>query len=104
MSHLSQDTSLLWGEWQWVKSIVFFTVTGRPWIQTPCSAGYTKTLIIRPEGIVEVYRNDTLAYRKTLQEFLDTPLFWGVSRDSLVTSSAPADGAEIIYVRKKRAG
>ncbi len=95
-----RDTSLLWGAWQWVKTAVFFTASGRPSIQTPCSAGYTETLIIRPEGIVEVYRNDTLAYRETLREFLDTPLDWGVSWDSLILNSVPVDGPVTIYVRE----
>ncbi len=59
----SRNTSLLPGEWKWVKTTVYFTISGRPSVQTPCSAGYTETLRIRPEGTVEVYRNDTLAYR-----------------------------------------
>ncbi|WP_397547050.1 hypothetical protein ABUL39_00690 [Rhodothermus marinus] len=99
MDRFPRDTSLLWGEWQWVKSVIStsFSIL----VQTPCSAGYTETLIIRPEGIVEVYRNDTLAYRKTLREFLDTPLEWGVNQDSLVTNSLPVDGSLEIFVRKR---
>jgi len=101
MDRFPRDTSLLWGAWRWVKTAVFFTVSGPPSVQTPCSAGYIETLIIRPEGIVEVYRNDTLAYRKTLREFLDTPLEWGVNQDSLVTNSLPVDGSLEIFVRKQ---
>lgn len=100
MDRFPRDTSLLWGEWRWVKTAVFFTVSGPPSVRTPCSAGYTETLIIRPEGIVEVYRNDTLAYRETLREFLDTPLLWGVNRDSLILNSVPVDGPITIYMRK----
>ncbi|WP_243663847.1 hypothetical protein [Rhodothermus marinus] len=100
MDRFPRDTSLLWGEWRWVKTAFFFTVSGRPLVRTPCSAGYTETLIIRPEGIVEVYRNDTLAYRETLREFLDTPLLWGVNRDSLILNSVPVDGPITIYMRK----
>ncbi len=100
MDRFPRDTSLLWGAWRWVKRTVFFTASGRPSVRTPCSAGYTETLIIRPEGIVEVYRNDTLAYRETLREFLDTPLDWGVSWDSLILNSVPVDGPVTIYVRK----
>ncbi|SHK22006.1 hypothetical protein [Rhodothermus profundi] len=93
------DTSLLPGTWQWVKTTVYFTTRGGPSVQTPCSAGYTETLRIRPGGIVEVYRNDTLVYRLSLQDFLDSYLVWGVNKDSLILSSVPVDGPEYIYVR-----
>ncbi len=102
VSRFSRNTSLLPGEWKWVKTTVYFTISGRPSVQTPCSAGYTETLRIRPEGTVEVYRNDTLAYRQSLQEFLDRHLIWGVYyRDLLILSSTPIDGAEHLYVRAR---
>ncbi|MDQ7040464.1 MAG: hypothetical protein Q9M35_05945 [Rhodothermus sp.] len=102
VSRFSRNTSLLPGKWQWVKTTAYATISERPWVQTPCSAGYTETLLIRPEGTVEVYRNDTLAYRQSLQEFLDRHLIWGIYyRDLLMLSSAPVDGLEHLYVRTR---
>jgi hypothetical protein len=95
----SQNPSLLWGSWSWMKTTYYFTVEGKPLVVTPCSAGYTETLVFQKKGYVEVYRSDTLVYRQPLQELLSGTV-WGVNRDSLIISTALRDGPESMYVRK----
>ncbi len=84
-SELSQDSTVLIGEWKWIRSRGTFGVS------TPRSTGQTETLIFTEDDTVEVYRNDKLERQTTWEDYLDHTQ-WGVKKDTLAISTAYIDG------------
>ena len=98
VSALSQDPSLLVGQWTWTRSTYFFTVDGTPVVQMPRSTGQTKRLIFTRDDTVEVYWDGQLIQSATYEEYLGQG-DWGVSERIFVRSTIALDGPEVVYER-----
>ena len=96
-SRFSQDSTLLVGEWHWRRTVCCFGDLG---VETPETTGETETLVVTENDSVEVYRNEKLEERTTLEDYLDRAQ-WGVTEDSLVVSTAYIDGPQDVYIRGK---
>jgi len=113
------NSEQLYGSWQWIKTEGGFIGSGGP-NNTPQSAGYTKKIIFKPEGVAQYFRNDTiigqikfsifkdtsgsqtsnLLHLENTQSYLDQRIsFQG--NDSLVLSDNALDGFYYFYSRIK---
>ena len=96
-SRFSQDSTLLVGEWHWSRTVCCFGDYG---VETPETTGEMETLVVTEDDSVEVYRNEKLEERTTLDDYLNRAQ-WGVTEDTLVVSLAYIDGPQDVYIRGK---
>jgi len=104
-------SELIVGKWEWVKSV-------SPWtgqVSNPQTAGYSMTLEFTSDGIMKVYKNDTLSNStnycieinstEPLRNFLiyDSGIRSQVyiGNDSLILNAAYVDGPVSSYIRLK---
>jgi hypothetical protein len=109
-STLSQDSTLLVGTWSWQRSTIYGP--GPVTTTTPASSERTETLVFEADGTHEIYRDGELEQRTTYEVRRSCndagcwfhllrdgreEMLWGVTANTLALSSAPVDGAEVVY-------
>jgi len=99
-SSYNQDSTLIIGSWEWLRTTYYFTSNGKPSTETPSSSNTTKKLVIKEDGTIEFYQNDELQEIKSSDSYLDNKL-WGVLADTLAISTAHVDGPESVYLRSE---
>lgn len=99
-SSYNQDSTLIIGSWEWLRTTYYFTSNGKPTTETPSSSNTTKKLVIKENGTIEFYQNDELQEIKSSDSYLDNKL-WGVLADTLAISTAHVDGPESVYLRSE---
>ena len=109
---VSQANQLILGQWEWVKSLS--NSTGPTLEYTPRLAGYTRQMEFLQNGVVNLYRNDSLTgtatfsidsgtYSSSLTLVLDGNANYDfrVSDDYLGFDNRPVDGPAEFFVRRK---
>jgi len=99
-SSYNQDSTLIVGSWEWLRTTYYFTPDGKPSTETPSSSSSTKKLVIKEDGTIQFYQNNELQEIKSSDDYLDNKL-WGVLADTLAISTAHVDGPESVYLRSE---
>ena len=57
---LSESERRIIGEWNWIESVYYYTVSGVPYVMNPDTLGYPITCRFEEDGTYRIFRNATL--------------------------------------------
>jgi hypothetical protein len=118
---LSQSEKQIVGQWNWIQSVYYYTVSGTPYVMNPDSLGYSVYLVFNEDGTFVTYRNfipenpgtywfETIKYDNGTEsplrlftrenEYVKSVSF-SVSADTLILDETEVDGAERVFVRSR---
>ncbi len=122
-SYQSNSEQLIIGEWEWIESVYYYTISGRPYILNPDTVGYTIKHVYLPDGTFKIYRNnipessgsywfDKIIYPDGTES--DLRLFthkddylrssdFSISNDTLLIDNTEVDDAKKVFARIKPA-
>jgi hypothetical protein len=49
---------LITGEWHWIESVYYYTMSGQPYVLNPDTVGYTIKHVFLYDGTIKIYKND----------------------------------------------
>jgi hypothetical protein len=109
------------GEWEWLESVYYYTMSGTPYIMNPDTVGYFMKHVYLLDGTLKIYKNDILEtscsywFDKIVypngtesdlrlmtqkDDFVKSVKF-SINNDTLVLDNTEVDDAKRIFVRKK---
>ncbi|MBN1414405.1 MAG: hypothetical protein JW973_04840 [Bacteroidales bacterium] len=117
--NLSESEKQIIGEWNWVESVYYYTVSGAPYIMNPDTLGYSISYIFKADGTFYVYRNNEIDNTGTYwfetviyDDGTESPLRlftqedeyvksvnYSFSEDTLVFDETEVDGAKRTFAR-----
>jgi hypothetical protein len=59
-SYQYNSEELIIGEWNWIESVYYYTISGKPYVLNPDTVGYSIKHVYLPDGKFKIYRNDIL--------------------------------------------
>ena len=109
------------GEWGWIESVYYKTMSGKPYILNPDTVGYALRYVYLFDGTYELYRNnkleshgvywfETVEYTDekkpvtkliTQQDDYIKSIKYELTGDSLILDNTEADDAKRIFIRLK---
>jgi hypothetical protein len=109
------------GEWGWIESVYYHTISGKPYILNPDTVGYTLRYVYSIDGTYKVFRNNKLKssgnYWFEIQDFSDEEeqdirlinqqddytksIKFQLKGDSLILDQTKEDNAKRIFIRLK---
>jgi len=116
---LSESESRIIGEWNWIESVYYYTVSGVPYVMNPDTLGYSITCRFDEDGTYRIFRNATLDnagvyWFETIKydngtesplrlftredEYIKSVNF-SFSGDTLILDETEVDGAKRIFLR-----
>ncbi len=116
---LSESERKIVGEWNWIESVYFYTMSGLPYIINPDTIGYSVTCRFEADGTFSMFRNaapdhtgtywfETIRYDNGTEsplrlftqegEYLKSVNFY-FSADTLFLDETEVDGAKRIFLR-----
>ncbi len=57
-SYQKTSEKLIIGEWYWIESVYYYTISGKPYVLNPDTVGYTIRYIYLSDGTFKIYKND----------------------------------------------
>ncbi len=118
-----QTTSeeMIIGEWDWIESVYYYTMSGLPYILNPDTVGYSQKHIYLPDGTLKIYRDDILEtsgnywfdriiYSNgtesdlrlfTQKDDYSNSVMFRITKDTLLLDNTEVDGAKRIFIRIK---
>ena len=57
-SYQSTYEKLIIGEWNWVESVYYYTMSGQPYVLNPDTVGYSIKHVYLSDGTFKIYKND----------------------------------------------
>jgi hypothetical protein len=109
------------GEWEWLESIYYYTMSGIPYIMNPDTVGYSLKHVYLLDGTLKIYKNDILETSSIYwfdrieypngtesdlrlmtqkDDFIKSVKF-SITNDTLILDSTDVDDARRIFVRKR---
>ena len=109
------------GEWEWIESIYYYTLSGIPYVLNPDTVGYSLKNVYLLEGTLKIYKNEILEtscnywFDKIIYEngteselrlmtqkddFIKSVKFT-IKNDTLILDNTEVDDAKRIFVRKR---
>ena len=119
--NLSEYERQIIGEWSWVESVYYYTVSGIPYVMNPDTLGYSITFRFKKDGTFSVFRDSTLDNAGTYwfetikyangtesplrlftreDEYVKSVSF-SFSADTLILDETEVDGAKRIFIREE---
>lgn len=119
--NLSDTEKQILGQWNWIESVYYYTVSGIPYVMNPDSIGYSVYLIFKENGSFETYRNfiqessgtywfETIKYENgtesplrlfTQEEEYVKSVNFSLLADTLILDETEVDGAKRIFARAR---
>jgi hypothetical protein len=59
-SYRYNSEELIIGEWNWIESVYYYTISGEPYILNPDTVGYSIKHMYLPDGTFKIFRNNIL--------------------------------------------
>jgi hypothetical protein len=109
------------GEWEWLESVYYYTMSGTPYIMNSDTVGYSMKHVYLLDGILKIYKNDILetscsywfdkiVYSNGTEsdlrlmtqkdDFVKSVKF-SINNDTLVLDNTEVDDAKRIFIRKR---
>ena len=109
------------GEWEWLESVYYYTMSGTPYIMNPDTVGYSMKQVYLLDGTLKIYKNDILEtscsywFDKIVypngtesdlrlmtqkDDFVKSVKF-SINNDTLVLDNTEVDDARRIFIRKR---
>jgi hypothetical protein len=118
---LSESEKQIVGQWNWIESVYYYTVSGIPYVMNPDSLGYSVHLIFKDNGSYETYRNflpessgtywfETIKYDNgtesplrlfTQEDEYVKSVNFSLTADTLILDETEVDGAKRIFARAR---
>lgn len=120
-SYQKTSEKLIIGEWSWIESVYYYTMSGRPYILNPDTVGYSIKHIYLLDGTFKIYKNnipessgnywfDKIIYPNGTES--DLRLFtqkddyirsvnFQIKDDTLYIDNTEVDGAKRVFIRIK---
>ena len=120
-SYQNTSEKLIIGEWNWIESVYYYTMSGRPYVMNPDTVGYTVKHVYLFDGKFKIYRNnilettgsywfDKIIYPNGTES--DLRLFtnkdnyiksvnFQIKDDTLIVDNTEVDDAKRVFVRIK---
>jgi hypothetical protein len=116
---LTESERQIIGEWNWVESVYYYTVSGIPYVMNPDTLGYSITCRFEENGTFSVFRNaapdntgsywfETVKYDNGTEsplrlftredEYIKSVNF-SFSGDTLILDETEVDGAKRVFIR-----
>jgi hypothetical protein len=116
---LTEPGKQIIGQWDWIESVYYYTVSGIPYVMNPDSLGYSVQIEFNENGTFATYRDsapessgtywfETIKYENGTEsplrlftredEYVKSVNFF-LSADSLVLDETEVDGAKRVFVR-----
>ena len=116
---LSESERRIIGEWNWIESVYYYTVSGIPYVMNPDTLGYSITCRFEEDGTYHIFRNatpdnsgvywfETIKYDNGTEsplrlftredEYIKSVNF-SFSEDTLFLDETEVDGAKRIFLR-----
>lgn len=117
--NLSESERKIIGDWNWIESVYYYTMSGIPYVMNPDTLGYSVTCRFEADGTFSFFRNatldntgvywfETLSYSNGTEsplrlftqegEYIKSVNF-SFSGDTLILDETEVDGAKRIFVR-----
>ena len=116
---LSESEKQIIGQWNWIESVYYYTVSGTPYVMNPDSLGYSVQIEFNEGGSFSTYRNslpegsgtywfETIKYENgtesplrlfTREDEYVKSVNFSISADTLVLDETEVDGAKRVFVR-----
>jgi hypothetical protein len=112
---------LITGEWHWIESVYYYTMSGQPYVLNPDTVGYTIKHVFLSDGTFKIYKNnisessgnywfDKIIYPDGTES--DLRLFtqkddyirsvnFRIKDDTLFIDNTEADDAKKVFIRIK---
>jgi len=115
----SESEKQIIGQWNWIESVYYYTVSGIPYVMNPDSLGYSVQIEFNGDGTYSVFRNslpedsgtywfETIKYENGTEsplriftqedEYIKSVNF-SLSADTLILDETEVDGAKRIFYR-----
>jgi hypothetical protein len=115
----SESEKQIIGQWNWIESVYYYTVSGTPYVMNPDSLGYSVQIEFNDNGTFSTYRNslpensgtywfETIKYENGTEsplrlftqedEYIKSVNF-SLSADTLILDETEVDGAKRVFVR-----
>jgi hypothetical protein len=109
------------GEWEWLESVYYYTMSGIPYIMNPDTVGYSMKHVYLLDGTLKIYKNgileascsywfDNIVYPNGTEsdlrlmtqkdDFVKSVKF-SINNDTLVLDNTEVDDARRIFIRKR---
>jgi hypothetical protein len=118
---LSESEKQIPGQWNWIESVYYYTVSGTPYIMNPDSLGYSVYMTFSEDGTFATYRNslpessgtywfETIRYENgtesplrlfTREDEYVKSVNFSISADTLILDETEVDGAKRVFVRNQ---
>src|SRR4030042_2042539 len=115
---LSESEKQIIGQWNWIESVYYYTVSGIPYVMNPDSLGYSVQIEFNEGGSFATYRNslpessgtywfETIKYDNgtesplrlfTREDEYVKSVNFSISTDTLVLDETEVDGAKRVFV------
>ncbi len=109
------------GEWEWIESVYYYTISGIPYILNPDTVGYSLKNVYLPDGTLKIYKNDILetscsywfdkvVYPNGIESELrlltqkddfTKSVKFEIKNDTLILDNTEVDDAKRIFIRKR---
>jgi hypothetical protein len=119
--NLMESERQILGQWNWIESIYYYTVSGTPYIMNPDSLGYSVQIEFNGDGIFTTYRNalpessgtywfETVKYENgtesalrlfTREDEYVKSVDFSIAADTLIIDETEVDGAKRIFIRRE---
>ncbi|MBN2275421.1 MAG: hypothetical protein JXR41_00435 [Bacteroidales bacterium] len=116
---LSESERHIIGEWNWIESVYYYTISGIPYIMNPDTLGFAITCRFEADGTYKVYRDafldnmgiywfETIKYENgtvsplrlfTQEDEYTKSVNFSFSGDTLILDETEVDGAKRVFVR-----
>jgi len=116
---LSVSEKQILGQWNWIESVYYYTVSGTPYVMNPDSLGYTVHMTFNDEGTFATYRDflpessgtywfETIKYDNgtesplrlfTQEDEYVKSVNFSLTADTLILDETEVDGAKRIFYR-----
>jgi hypothetical protein len=116
---LSGSEKQILGQWNWIESVYYYTVSGTPYVMNPDSLGYSVYMTFKEDGTFETFRNfipesagtywfETIKYDNgtesplrlfTREDEYVKSVNFSISADTLILDETEVDGAKRVFVR-----
>jgi hypothetical protein len=117
--NLSETERQIIGQWNWIESVYYYTVSGTPYVINPDSLGYSVNIAFHEDGTFETFRNfvpensgtywfETIKYENgtesplrlfTREDEYVKSVNFSISADTLILDETEVDGAKRVFVR-----
>ena len=115
----TSSEELIIGEWDWIESVYYYTISGIPYVLNPDTVGYSQKHVYLHDGTLKIYRNDILEtsgsywFDKIIysngtesdlrlftqkDDYLNSVIF-RITKDTLLLDNTEVDGAKRVFIR-----